>query len=138
MPLERLDDIHYIKAYIVLQQALQTMMNHVHSPSLLMGNTDALQERAAEVAGHLKVLAHPVRLILACALVEGEFSVGALEEKLQVRQPTLSQQLTVLRTAGIVETRREGKQIFYALTQTKTRDLMAALFAIFCSEDQAK
>ncbi len=98
----------------------------------------AMEERATEVAGHLKVLAHPVRLMLACTLVEGEFSVGELEEKLDVHQPTLSQQLTVLREAGIVQTRREGKQIFYALTEAKTAQLIGALFAIFCSEDKSE
>ncbi|MGE6739146.1 sulfite-sensing transcriptional repressor BigR [Allorhizobium pseudoryzae] len=97
----------------------------------------AMEERATEVAGHLKVLAHPVRLMLACTLIEGEFSVGELEEKLDVHQPTLSQQLTVLREAGIVDTRREGKQIFYALTEAKTAQLIGALFAIFCSEDKS-
>lgn len=95
----------------------------------------AMEARATEVAGHLKVLAHPTRLMLVCALVEREYSVGELEEKLDIHQPNLSQQLTVLRDAGIVETRREGKQIFYALTAAKTQQLIAALFTIFCAED---
>jgi ArsR family transcriptional regulator len=97
----------------------------------------AMEARATEVAGHLKVLAHPVRLILVCTLVQGEFSVGELEEKLDVHQPTLSQQLTVLREAEIVETRKEGKQVFYRLTEAKTAQLIAALFTIFCAEDMA-
>jgi DNA-binding transcriptional ArsR family regulator len=94
-----------------------------------------MEERAAEVAGHLKVLAHPMRLMLVCTLVEREYSVGELEDKLDIHQPNLSQQLTVLRDAGIVQTRREGKQIFYALTEAKTQQLIAALFTIFCAED---
>ncbi|TRL38564.1 sulfite-sensing transcriptional repressor BigR [Rhizobium straminoryzae] len=94
----------------------------------------AMEARASEVAGHLKVLAHPVRLMLVCTLVQGEFSVGELEEKLDVHQPTLSQQLTVLREAEIVETRREGKQIFYRLTAAKTAQLIAALFDIYCAD----
>ncbi|BCH60068.1 sulfite-sensing transcriptional repressor BigR [Agrobacterium vitis] len=97
----------------------------------------AMEERADEVAGHLKTLTHPVRLMLVCTLVEGEWSVGELEEKLDIHQPTLSQQLTVLREARIVETRREGKQIFYRLTEAKTQRLIAALFTIFCAEDEA-
>lgn len=97
----------------------------------------AMGERADEVAGHLKTLAHPVRLMLVCTLVEGEYSVGELEEKLDIHQPTLSQQLTVLRDAGIVETRRDGKQIFYRLTEAKTQKLIAALFTIFCAEEDA-
>jgi ArsR family transcriptional regulator len=95
----------------------------------------AMEARATEVAGHLKTLAHPVRLMLVCTLVEGEYSVSALEEKLDVHQPTLSQQLTVLREADIIEARKEGKQVFYRLTQAKTAQLIGALFTIFCAQD---
>jgi ArsR family transcriptional regulator len=95
----------------------------------------AMAARADEVAGVLKTLAHPVRLMLACTLVKGEYSVGTLEERLGIHQPTLSQQLTVLREAGIVETRRDGKQIFYRLTAEKTAQLIQALYAIFCQPE---
>ena len=94
-----------------------------------------LAARSTEVAGLLKTLAHPARLMLVCALVEGEFSVGELEQALGIHQPTLSQQLNVLREAGIVETRRDGKQIFYRLTEEKAARLIGALHAIFCAED---
>lgn len=90
--------------------------------------------QAAEVAGLLKTLAHPARLMLVCTLVEDEFSVGALETALGLHQPSLSQQLNVLREAGIVETRRDGKQIFYRLTGEKAARLVAALHGIFCAE----
>lgn len=93
----------------------------------------AMEVHADEVAGLLKTLAHPVRLLLACTLAEGEYSVGVLEQKLDIHQPTLSQQLTVLREAGIVETRREGKQIFYRLTAEKAAQLIGALYGIFCA-----
>ncbi|GAA3113919.1 sulfite-sensing transcriptional repressor BigR [Rhizobium viscosum] len=92
--------------------------------------------RAGEVAILLKVLAHPVRLMLACTLAEGEYSVGGLEEKLDIHQPTLSQQLGVLRDAGVVETRREAKQIFYRLTEEKAAQLIQALYAIFCQPEE--
>jgi len=95
---------------------------------------DAMAAQAADVAGLLKTLAHPARLMLVCTLVEGEFSVGALETALDLHQPSLSQQLNVLREAGIVETRRDGKQIFYRLTGEKAAQLVAALHGIFCAE----
>lgn len=91
-----------------------------------------MEARAGEVAGLLKTMAHPVRLMLACSLAEGEYSVGELEVKLGIHQPTLSQQLGVLREAGVVETRREAKQIFYRLTETKVSELIQALYVIFC------
>nr|WP_307437712.1 sulfite-sensing transcriptional repressor BigR [Labrys monachus] len=91
-----------------------------------------MEKRAGEVAALLKTLSHPARLMLVCTLVEGEYSVGALEEQLDIHQPTLSQQLGVLREAGIVETRREAKQIFYRLTEAKAAQLVNALYDIFC------
>ena len=92
--------------------------------------------RAAEVAALLKTLTHPARLRIACVLVEGERSVGQLEAELEVHQPTLSQQLTVLREAGIVETRRDAKQIFYRLTDGRVARLVQSLYDIFCAEEE--
>ncbi len=63
----------------------------------------------------LKSLANDNRLVIVCALANGERNVSQLEELLGIRQPTLSQQLARLRADGIVSTRRESKQIFYSL-----------------------
>jgi DNA-binding transcriptional ArsR family regulator len=96
----------------------------------------AMSGRAEEVASLLKTLAHPARLMLACTLAEGEYSVGQLEAELGITQPTLSQQLTVLREAGIVATRRDAKQIFYRLTGEKAAQLIEAMYTIFCKRDE--
>ena len=87
--------------------------------------------QASEIVNHLKSLAHPVRLKIACALIDQEFSVGQLEQQVNVHQPTLSQQLTVLREGGLVQTRRDGKQIFYKIKESKSVDLIKALSQIF-------
>ena len=63
----------------------------------------------------LKVLSNPDRLKILCVLVEDELNVQQIEIRTNVSQPTLSQQLTVLRKNKLVSTRREGKQIFYEL-----------------------
>lgn len=88
--------------------------------------------QSENVSALLKTLAHPARLLLACTLCAGEYSVGELEHKLGIRQPSLSQQLGVLREAGIVETRRDAKQIFYRLTESNTMQLIEAIHRIFC------
>ncbi|MGG6894897.1 MULTISPECIES: sulfite-sensing transcriptional repressor BigR [Rhizobium] len=93
----------------------------------------ALHEKAGEVSELLRTLAHPIRLMLVCTLVKGEYSVSELEEKLDIHQPSLSQQLSVLREAEIVETRRDGKQIYYRLTEEKAAKLVGALYTIFCA-----
>ncbi|WDZ78556.1 metalloregulator ArsR/SmtB family transcription factor [Ensifer adhaerens] len=89
---------------------------------------------AAEVSKILRTLANRNRLLIVSALLEGEHSVAALEESLGIRQPTLSQQLTVLRDAGIVSTRRQAKQVFYRLSHDKVARLVGALYQIFCRD----
>ena len=65
-------------------------------------------------------------------------SVGELEERLDIHQPNLSQQLTVLREAEVVDTRRDGKQIYYRLTARKAERLVGALYDIFCADGGTK
>lgn len=105
----------------------------LHTPDIPL---PAMEERAVEIALLLKTLAHPARLMLACTLAQGEFSVGELEARLDIRQPTLSQQLGVLREAGVVETRRDAKQIFYQLSEAKAAQLIEALYIIFCAPEE--
>jgi DNA-binding transcriptional ArsR family regulator len=71
-----------------------------------------MQESAEKACALLKVLANPDRLLLMCQLSQGERCVSDLEEQLGIRQPTLSQQLGVLRDNSLVETRRKGKVSF--------------------------
>ncbi len=65
---------------------------------------DVMRTAASGVAGLLKVLANPDRLMLLCQLTQGEHCVSQLERKVGVMQPTLSQQLTVLREEQLVTT----------------------------------
>jgi len=89
---------------------------------------------AAEDASRLmKALANPDRLMLLCRLSQGEASVGELEVELGILQPTLSQQLTVLRGEGLVETRREGKHIFYRVRSRQALAVLKVLYEQYCS-----
>ena len=90
-----------------------------------------LRGRAEEVSGMLKLLAHPNRLLVACELMEGERSVSEIEARTGVRQPNLSRDLARLRAEGLVTTRREAKQVFYALKGARMQKLMTALCAAF-------
>ncbi len=91
-----------------------------------------LASAAAEAATLLKALANPDRLLLLCSLVEGECNVSALETLTGIRQPTLSQQLGVLREEGLVETRREGKFIFYRIASAPALAVLHTLYEAFC------
>ena len=80
----------------------------------------------------MKALANPDRLMLLCQLAQGEMSVGALEAALGIPQPTLSQQLTVLRDERLVATRRDGKYVYYRVRNGPALAVLQALYAQFC------
>lgn len=83
-------------------------------------------DAAAEL---LRALAHPVRLSLLRTLIDGERSVGEIEQLANVVQPGLSQQLGVLRKADLVHTRREAKLVFYRINQVRIAEVSALLDA---------
>jgi DNA-binding transcriptional ArsR family regulator len=81
----------------------------------------------------MRSLSNPNRLMIACALVEGEQSVSELEARLGIKQPILSQQLADLREAGVIQARRSSKSVFYSVADAKAGRLITALHQIFCS-----
>ena len=92
---------------------------------------ELLRDQAHEVAEILKLMAHPSRLLIACELLEGERSVSDIEARTGVAQPNLSRDLARLRALNLVKTRREAKQVFYALNGDRVERLMEALCAAF-------
>ena len=91
-----------------------------------------LQARAGEAAALLKALANPDRLLLLCQLVGGERSVSELGLSTAIEQPSLSQQLAVLRGERLVATRREGKQVIYRIASPAALNILDALCGMFC------
>jgi ArsR family transcriptional regulator len=95
-----------------------------------------VMEKAAGLACDLlKVLANTDRLMILCQLTQGAKSVGDIEQATQIKQPTLSQQLTVLRHAQIVSTRRQGKYIYYSILDPVAVSVMALLYEAFCAKE---
>lgn len=94
----------------------------------------AMQQAAAQAGGLLKVLANPDRLLLLCQMSQGEYCVSDLEEMTGIKQPTLSQQLSVLREEKMVSTRREGKQIFYSIVSLEAMTVLKVLYGLYCKE----
>ena len=93
---------------------------------------DQMRSAAGAASALLRALANEDRLLLLCQLSQGERSVSELEQLLQIRQPTLSQQLGVLRAEGLVTTRRDGKRIFYAVADAKVLHLLETLYRLYC------
>ena len=99
---------------------------------------EQMQAAALAATGLLKALSNPDRLLILCYLSQGEARVGELEEALGIVQPTLSQQLTVLRTEELVQTRRDGKSIYYSLASPQALAVIETLYLQFCSPTPAR
>ena len=96
-----------------------------------------LRANAGRAALLLKGLANEDRLLLLCQLVDGEKSVSELERLTGIRQPSLSQQLGVLRNEGLVATRREGKWVYYSVASADALALLNAWHGLFCADQAA-
>lgn len=93
-----------------------------------------MAQTAEAVSTLMKALAHPKRLLLLCQLAEGERSVGELARLLGMREPAVSQQLTLLRKDALVATRREGQTIWYSVPRADVRALLGFLYDTYCAD----
>ncbi len=92
-----------------------------------------LDQKAEAATSLLKALASPIRLKILCSLVEGELAVGALVERLGLRESNVSQHLSLLRRDGLVATRREGQTIHYRLEDPAALAVLEALYKVYCA-----
>ena len=107
-------------------------------PAITKDMSDAEMERmmvnACAASNFLKAISHEGRLMILCHLATGEKSVTELEDLLSARQAAVSQQLSRLRTEGLVTPRRVGKAIYYRLTDTRAIQIINILYDLFCKE----
>ncbi len=96
---------------------------------------DEMVDSAREATDFLKSIAHEGRLMILCRLAEGECAVTDLEELLSARQAAVSQQLARLRLEGIVDARREGKSVYYSLSDDRIQTIIPVLYDMFCKPD---
>jgi DNA-binding transcriptional ArsR family regulator len=99
---------------------------------------EAMQASAGQACQLMKVLTNPDRLLILCQLTQQEKCVSELQDLLGIVQPTLSQQLTVLRKEKLVTTRREGKNIYYRFSSPQAFAVMEVLYAQFCKKTKVK
>jgi len=102
--------------------------------NLEMPDVPTVRASASQACTLLKTLANEDRLLILCQLSQGRRNVGELESLLDIRQPTLSQQLTVLREEGLVATERQGKYIYYSLASQEAMCIMQTLFELYCGQ----
>jgi ArsR family transcriptional regulator len=96
---------------------------------------DKILANATLAANFLKAIGHEGRLMILCHLASGEKSVNELETLLSARQAAVSQQLSRLRLEGLVTPRRDGKTIYYSLTDDRSRAIIELVYDLFCREN---
>lgn len=99
---------------------------------------EVLRGAADKAVGALKLLANRERLLLLCQIAKGRSCVSELEAELDIHQPTLSQQLGVLRRDGVVDTERDGKNIYYSIRDPRMLEILETLYRIYCPQPQGK
>ena len=91
-------------------------------------------KNSAQAVKLLKAVSNERRLIILCHLLEGEMSVGEINEKLDLSQSALSQHLALLRKHKLVKTRKEAQTVFYRLNSAEAEALIALMHKLYCSE----
>ncbi|GAC1673982.1 MAG: hypothetical protein NVS9B2_23080 [Steroidobacteraceae bacterium] len=95
-----------------------------------------MQKRAMEAAMLMKLLAHPVRLMVLCRLLEREHSVSEIGHHCRLSASALSQHLALLRSKGVVQTRRQSQHIHYSIVNGPAVEIIKALFRVYCAADR--
>lgn len=108
-------------------------MDHPMTETLEM-SLENMRSNAGEAAMLLRSLGNPDRLMLLCQLAQEELCVSEIEERTGIRQPSLSQQLGVLRREGLVATRKDGKRVYYSVADPRALAVLKTLYQLFCAE----
>ncbi len=99
-------------------------------------NLKKMISSADKACSLMKVLSNRDRMMILCEISQSEYCVSELESKLEILQPTLSQQLSVLRNEKLVKTRRHGKQIYYSVASAEALAVIEVLYEQFCKKSK--
>lgn len=97
-----------------------------------------MADNAQAASDLLRALSHEARLMILCMLVDGEKTVSELEELLNLRQSSVSQQLARLRGDQLVNKRRDGKAIYYSLASSEAKAVIETLYHLYCGKAAKK
>jgi DNA-binding transcriptional ArsR family regulator len=95
-------------------------------------NPEKMKTQCTEVAGIMKALAHPQRLMLMCHMAEGEKNVSEMLELCDISQSQLSQFLNRMQRERLLKVRKEGNFVFYSIADKKIVKLILSMHKIFC------
>ncbi len=104
---------------------------------MMMLDADALNDTAEHAADFLRTVAHPGRLRIICALLEGELTAGRLAGQALLSAPALSQQAAILEAGGLISRRRNARSILYRLAAPEAKAIADLLYRLFCKGPRA-
>ncbi|BCD91224.1 hypothetical protein fh0823_13630 [Francisella halioticida] len=91
-----------------------------------------MKDNASKASSLLKAISHESRLLILCLLLRKEMTVGELAEYSDLSQSAFSQHLSVLRSKGLVKTRKESQNVFYSVKDPAVKKILEALYSIYC------
>jgi len=94
---------------------------------------ELMAQKATVVESVLKMLANKNRLMILCSLIEHELSVSELNAIVPLSQSALSQHLSALRRADLVNTRRDAQTIYYSVADDSVKAILATLYEQYCN-----
>lgn len=97
-------------------------------------NPKKLEKSLEQAYKLINTIANKNRILLLCQLNEGEKNVSELEENTGIRQPTLSQQIGILREEKLISARREGKNIYYSIKNPVAIEIIEVLYKSYCKK----
>ena len=120
-----------LRYYIVSLSFSATIKNLFYGGmELARTKSDLIRENDLEkMSETLKAVAHPVRLQIVNILMKGERSVGDLVKTLGTKQSLTSQQLSILKSRGVLRSRRNGNVVFYSLENSGVKNIMATILS---------
>ena len=92
----------------------------------------------AHLSELLKSIAHPIRLKILCLLQEQEMSVGDLRNAVQTTSANVSQHLSILRSHGIIDFRKDANFIYNRIADTRMTELIRTMRGLFCEKTPPK
>ena len=101
----------------------------------LISIADTMNTQSEAASDLLKALANPQRLRILCLLIEGELTVGQLNDQIKLSQSALSQHLALLRDKELVSTRKQAQTVFYSVADGPVRRVIQTLHDIYCPVD---
>jgi DNA-binding transcriptional ArsR family regulator len=98
-------------------------------------NLQEMLQNSAKAVQLLKAVANEQRLLILCYLLNGEMSVGEMNQKLELSQSALSQHLALLRKDKLVKTRKAAQTVYYSIDSAEVKALIGLLHNLYCSDN---